>query len=432
MPLSIISAMMFGGAFVGSYLSDKAGRAAYQEAISKSMILKADYLCKQIDYIRPQTWALWKEFSQNITNDTLIPDMILVGNAFNTGYLSPSTDNRFYRLYEADYNGYRENDSYYNWWEEYFYKTKVQIYPDISSEAKAEKMCKDICIKSITKLQNDNVYVLSTNAEYMGWGGSDMYKNRKEERLAVKQLKEDLNYNPPPMGRNKIETEYFDYHYSHPIKTKAYLEQCILPRHKKQSKEIRRKILLPKLLTYKQWEDRLIFEYKGQVPGEFMMIDYFLRWCYRNKIDITDQERRAFFNGLVPNDTCINYGDIFVTEYNTKDKNDKLKMLFADGEYGNALAMARTGKELGTDYVWAPSAIREKNEEVYFQIPFSLEYQQKLKQKEEEKRLIQEKLKQRQEEAEKQNQIREKAAKKQEKEAKKQKRKDFWRKIFWV
>ena len=102
MPLSFIGSMMFGGAFLNSYLSDKAAVSAYKSSLANSIILKHAYSCEQVEYIRKEIWELFEKFVGKLKHDTLIPDMIAITSLFRYIY---NNDDRF-----AERHPYSAND----------------------------------------------------------------------------------------------------------------------------------------------------------------------------------------------------------------------------------------------------------------------------------------------------------------------------------
>lgn len=350
MPLSFIGSMMFGGAFLNSYLSDKAAVSAYKSSLANSIILKHAYSCEQVEYIRKEIWELFEKFVGKLKHDTLIPDMIAITSHLHYKDVFPQTDHRYYRYNEKDLDGHTEPYSYYNWWEKMYDNVTVQIYPEISSEYEAYDICGQIAIDSLAALAEENIYPIDS---YIGSRHNRTYyycENEKATKAWIEKIKLNTDYHPPLDNMNAIESAYHNYHFNHPIKTWDYLVKSTNPLHQQQINYVRQNILQARLLTVKQWQDRLVYEYKGQVPDTLIKIDYFLRWCARQKIEIYPQEQRAFFNCHIPDENTINYGDERCIKHNALTRDEQLKVLMEDILYLGKLHEMRTGESVIGDY----------------------------------------------------------------------------------
>lgn len=359
MPLSVIGSMLFGGAFLGSYLNDKAYKETVKENLSRHTLTKREYCEHPVEYIRGEIYEMYENFKESLTDDTIIPDMFICYNELykDSGY--PESGNRFFRT-EYNYE-YIDTNSYYNWWEDNYNKVKVRIYPEISTKKQAEKASKEYHIDSLKKLAKKDIYPIDDWNKIFKkkWEDTDYPEQLKEwskifpsqkdreakefllrrqwateDCFEVQEIKTKTEYNPPADDTDisPLESEYFDYHFSHPVKTSLYINNDKNPLHRKQIRQIKSGIQYAKTAPLKVWKDRLVFESQGLLPTEYVVADYFLRWCQRKKIEIYEQEMKAFFNVLTAKDNPINYAIEYLEEYNKLSIEEQYQS-FCDNNY---------------------------------------------------------------------------------------------------
>lgn len=319
MPLSVITSMMFGGALLGSHLKTSAYREQVEKDLAKGIIVLPDPIEHPYECIRPEIYALYTGFKKALKDDVYVSDMIIYTSEYYKDALNVQSGSRIFRTSHTDLSGRKvDSHSYYNYWERNYNKVQVRIFPEDNDLQKKRIRFEQ---ESVVKLAEEHgIYILEDlNAYYGGenksvWGGG---RKIKKESDYIRDLKKKLKYNPPPDDTgNSLESEYFNYHFNHPIKTREYLEKDKNPLHKSQIDFIKKKLIVTKQLNLKAWKDRFFYETQGMLSTDYVVVDYFLRWALRQKIEVNDQEKKAFFNTITRADNPINYGAQYVEVYN--------------------------------------------------------------------------------------------------------------------